>query len=170
MEVDEWLYLKVWIGWWLGLRNKDTDVSSEKLTIPSVTQNSFREGGWYLIILEKLKTFYRTWTTNVLAKNTHWMCTLSLLRYFALFSFQAILSQGKWNKIGRLEEKRNGFIEGRYASDLKWGRPRKGEVLAKWLLGWIYTSHSICLPGFERTTCFTHSHGWKRARGLIGTL
>lgn len=53
-----------------------------------------------------------------MTKNTHEMCRLKLPRYFPLFSFQAILSQDKVNKIGRPEEKRNGFVEGRYADGL----------------------------------------------------
>lgn len=53
-----------------------------------------------------------------MAKNTHEMCRLNLPRSFPLFSFQAILSQDKVNKIRRPEEKRNGFVEGRYADGL----------------------------------------------------
>lgn len=53
-----------------------------------------------------------------MAKNIHEMRRLNLPRYFSLFSFQAILSQDKVNKTGRLEEKRNGFVEGRYVDGL----------------------------------------------------
>ena len=72
------------------------------------------------------------------------MCTLNLLRHFPLVSCQAVLSQDKLHKIGRLEGKRNGSVEGGCDYGSQCVRSRKDVILVGWWLRWMYRLHSDC--------------------------